>query len=119
MAAKRRINEYPGAVNEHEGRVNEHEPAVNEHRPGIGRVVDDAAVVDGVRVPLSLFDGHGRAVPRRHNGRDYVLISAGNGSHLVATSDRWRDHMSHTCQTVSPHTGSPFTLRGWQCTAHA
>ena len=88
-------------------------------RDDIGRVIDDAALVDGVRVPLSLFDGYGRAVPRRHNGRDYVLIAAGNGAHMVATYDRWRDHMSHACQTVSPHTGEPFTLRGWQCTSHA
>ena len=126
MAARRRVNEHPDGVNEQAGRVNEqiarvneHESAVNEHRPGIGRVIDDAALVDGIRVPLSLFDGYGRAVPRRHNGRDYVLIAAGNGAHLIATAEVWRAHLSHTCQTTSPHTGDPFTLRGWQCTAHA
>lgn len=71
-------------------------------------------------VPLSVFDGAGRGVVRSYKGRDYVMVAMGIGEPpRVVTAEAWRAHLSHTCQTVSTHTGEPFTLRGWQCREHA
>lgn len=71
-------------------------------------------------VPLSVFDGAGRGVVRSYKGREYVLVAMGRDEPpRVVAAEAWRAHLSHTCQTVSSHTGEPFTLRGWQCREHA
>lgn len=84
-----------------------------------GLVVEGYALVDGIRIPASAFDGRG--IVRAYQGREYVMVTTGapDWQHRIVTAEAWRSHLPHQCEVYSPALGRQTTRHGWQCREHA